>query len=479
MKKPGGTAEFLAYTLVGIASAAISFATMVVLTRTTSAAFFGRLNKFITASNVVMSLVCLGLDSAYIRFYYEPPEHTNSKQLAWTCMVPGLIALACISVIILPLGNHSLLRLLIGGGGLFFGAAFVATVLAQFLNRFMTIHFRMGSHVLGFSVACIALAVLTRTVFIPLHWITPEFERAIVAAAVLFIAFMGVFFMIHRKNMVEASRWDLARYRPVYRFALLSSPVFAITYLNGYLPQIIVSGNLGDDILGVYSAALLFCSAIQVLSSGFTTFWSPYMFKNYKTEQATIKRVHDAVLLGSVLILALILVFNDVIYLFIGEAFRRNQNVLGMLLVYPVVLIIVETTAYGISIEKKNEISLAIYLVSTATNVALCLALISRHGLAGVAFASMVSAIVQMILMTIFGQKYYRSINHIGRTAFHMLVLVLSAVLFYFLYDNRPVFVIAEVALVAACIACDKSVLRWSCRLLQSKWNTRGQPRSP
>ena len=193
------------------------------------------------------------------------------------------------------------------------------------------------------------------------------------------------------------------------------------------------------------------------------------MFKNYKTERYTIKRIHDVVLLGSVLTLASVLLLNDFLYLFIGEAFRRNQNILGMLLIYPIILVLVETTAYGISIKKKNEISLIIYLVSTATNVILCIFLISKFGLDGVAFASMLSAIVQMVLMTYFGQKYYCSINSIIRTLFHIFVLILSAVLFYMFYDNRMVFIVAEIAMIAICLFYDKDVILWIFKILQSK----------
>ena len=473
MKALSSSTTFMAYTIIGVTSALISFITMIVLTRTASEAFFGQINKFITASNVAMSLVCLGLDSAYIRFYYEPPASTTSKQLAWKCISPTLFVFLLLSFLIILFRNNSSLIPLLGGGGLFFTVAFVITVFSQFLNRFLTIYFRMNSKVASFSIVTIAFVVLTKTVFIPIYHITPKFEDNIIIAAPFLGLFMFILFLCNAKKMIAISHNSIKSYKKVYRYAFFSSPVFVITYLNGYLPQVIISNKLGDDILGIYSAALLFCSAILVLSTGFSTFWSPYMYKNYKTECCVIKNVHDLVLLISVVVMSLILIFSDVIYLFIGEAFRKNQNILGMLLVYPIILIIVETVAYGIGIKKKNEISLFIYFFSTTTNVALCLALVSKYGLDGIAFASMVSAIVQMVLMTYFGQKYYKSINHIGRTVFHICALVLSATLFYFLYDSIYTFVIAEIIILTACIIYDKDIILWSFQLLKSKRNER------
>lgn len=471
MKNHNSSSAFVTYTLVGILSAVISFVTMIILTRTATETFFGQINKFLTASNLVMSLACLGLDSAYIRFYYEPPENANSKQLAWKCMRPALFIFLLVSSFIIFFRNNSSLILLLGGGGLFFTTAFIFTIFSQFLNRFLSIYFRMNSKVLNFSIVTIAFAVLTKTIFIPIYYITPKFEENIITAALFLTIFMFGYFLFNMKNMVEISSSSLADYRPVYRFAILSSPVFVITYLNSYLPQVIISSYLGDNVLGIYSAALLFCSAILVLSTGFSTFWSPYMYKNYKTAQDFIRKVHDVVLFASVLAMSLILFFSDFIYLFIGETFRKNQNILGMLLVYPIILIMVETVAYGISIKKKNEISLIIYFISTTTNVILCFILVSTYGLAGVAFASMISAIVQMILMTYFGQKYYRSINSIIKTLFHMLVLILSAILFYLFYDNRTIFVAAEVAMLIICVIYNRNVISWGFNLLKTRSN--------
>lgn len=473
MKQNSNSTALVSYTIVAILSAAISFVTMIVLTRTTSEVFFGQINKFLTASTLSMSLICLGLDSAYIRFYYEPPENANSKQLAWKCVRPALIVFLLISFVILLFRNKALLIPLLGGGGSLFTIAFIFTVFSQFLNRFLTIYFRMSSKVLLFSIVSIAFAVLTKTIFIPIYCISQKFEDNVIIAAFFLTIFMSIFFLFNVNNIIERPCHSNANYTPVYRFALLSSPVFVITYLNNYLPQVIISKHLGDNILGIYSAAILFGSAILVLCTGFSTFWSPYMYKNYKTEQNTIKKVHDIVLFTSVLVMSLILIFNDFIYLFIGEAFRKKQNILGMLLIYPIVIIIVDTVAYGISIEKKNEISLIIYLISTMTNIALCFILIQKYGLDGVAFASMISAIVQLIPMTYFGQKYYRSINHISRTLFHILILILSAVLFYFLYDKRIIFVFAELTMLAICLVYDRKVILWSIGLLKTKINRR------
>lgn len=462
MKRSNGFSEFMVYTLVSIASAALSFITMIALTRLTSEAFFGKINKYLNAANVVMSLVCLGLDSAYIRFYYEPPKHNNSKNLAWKCMFPSFVFLVIVSIVLLILSNSDLFVFLLGSKGLLFVGAFVIVVLAQYLIRYMTIFFRMSSKVISFAIVSMVLVICTKTIFIPIIFLTEDFKDNIVIASLLLGLFGLVYFIFHIKDILEIKKSEKGDYNQVYKFALLSSPVFVITYLNSYIPQVVISRDLGDDILGIYTAALLFCSAIQVLSTGFTTFWSPYMYKNYKTSNQTIKNIHDLVLVGCVFVLALILIFCDYIYLFIGENFRKNQNLLGMLLIYPIILIVVETTAYGINIEKKNEISLVIYFVSTLINAIMCIVLTPSIGLLGVAISSMFSAVVQLILMTYFGQKYYCSVNNLFRSIINFGLLLISAILFYFLYDNYILlFNIIEIILLITCIIININVVKF------------------
>lgn len=104
-------------------------------------------------------------------------------------------------------------------------------------------------------------------------------------------------------------------------------------------------------------------------------------------------------------------------------------------------------------------------------NALLCLTLVSKYELAGIAFASMFSATIHMMLMTYFGQKYYQSINHSIRTLIHMIIIILSAVSFYLFYDNRVLFIIMEIAMVSFCLIYDKKVVLWGLELLKSQKN--------
>ena len=53
----------------------------VILTRVFVPEVYGVLNIFNTTVATGLSIIYLGLDSCYIRFYNEPPDNTSNKQL--------------------------------------------------------------------------------------------------------------------------------------------------------------------------------------------------------------------------------------------------------------------------------------------------------------------------------------------------------------------------------------------------------------
>ncbi|MBQ8951832.1 MAG: lipopolysaccharide biosynthesis protein [Eubacterium sp.] len=448
MKNKEETSILKNYTLVSIICAGLSFFTMLVLTRMLSEEDYGKINLFYSASNVVMSIACFGLDSAYIRFYYEPPNGSSSKTLAFHCIVPSVLLLSVFSFILLSINKIQMISGLIGGNGITYVIAFIFVVWGMFIVRYLTVFFRMNGKVIIFAIVSIFLVVLTKSIVIVLHFIFHNLYIDIIFSAFIFALFSLVIVFRYFYKIIEIKRICFRNYSEVYKYALLASPIFVITYLNGYLPQIIISNKLGEDILGVYTAALLFCSAIQVLSTGFTTFWSPYMFKHYKDRIEIIKKVHDMAFAVAFFVLSFLLVFCDFIYLFIGERFRKYQELIGFFLFFPIVNILVETTSYGISIKKKNEISLVIYLIVMLLNVSLSLILVDRLFLFGVAISSFVSSGLFFVLMTHYGQRFYKSVNDLKKSYVNIFLLCLIPIVFYFFYSNRIYFIISDLIIV-------------------------------
>lgn len=470
MKK--GYIEFISYTIVSIVCAAVSFITMMVLTRIIKdQGAFGKINLFINASNLMMSFICFGFDTAFIRFFYEPPKEINAKKLAYICMVPSIIIFIILAIILFAIRDNGYLIKTLGGNGYIYIVIILLNTFSLFLIRYLTVFFRMKSFIFPFALVSVLLVICTRTIYIPLYLLKDNVTENIKIATLFLFLGTIILFCRYINCLLEREKIKIKRYSEVYSFALKNSPVFVITYLNSYIPQVVINSYLGEHNLGIYTALLLFCTAIQVLSTGFTTFWSPYMYKNYKKCNQEISNVHDLVFIGLIFVLSMVLLFNDFLFLFIGENYRNHQNILGLLLIYPIILIVVETTAYGINIQKKNEISLLIYFLSTTSNFVFSILLVKKYDFLGIAIASVISATIQFVLMTIFGQKYYKSINDKKNTSINYCILLIIAIAFYIFYKDRLIFVFIDSVMLIFLFIKNFKLLKWLVESLKVKKN--------
>ena len=450
--------DFCGYSLASFVCAGVSFLSMIILTNCVSAEFMGKISLFISASNVLMCIVCVGLDSSYIRFFYEPPD--NNKKLAFNCIVPSLFITIILGICLLVFSSSPKLEKMFGESGLVVCISVLLSVISLFLVRYLSIFFRMKGKIIWYSIVSIVVVLFTRSIFIIIYHYSTNYKLNIFISSILFVLFVLFLFLIFIKSIVEKDHLFKNKYNEVYKYAILSSPGFIITYLNNYIPLVIIKGYLGATKLGVYTACLLFASAFQVISSGFSTFWSPYMFKNYKDKKNTIITVHSVVLIACIIILFIVLLMENSIFLLLGSDFRSDQNIIGIILIYPITLILNETTAYGISIEKKNEISLIINAISMGINSILCLLLVKRFGLVGAAVSSMISGILQFGLLSLYGQKFYKSIDNKYKTVISFVLLVTVSVLFLLFFDNRLVFYVAGLLAIIIVIIINKDVFK-------------------
>ena len=457
------------YTFVSILNAAISLITMMILTRVLSKQFLGNLNLFITASSTLMSIICFGFDSSYIRFFYEPPNGLNCKQLAWYCIFPTVILFLIFDCLIICFRNTDLINVLIGGKGTLIACLFIISDISQFIYRYFTVYFRMKDKVISFSSITLLFVLISKTIVILLFRFNQSFSFVLLTTNILLVLFMLYFLLRNFSDFIEFTPIKIKKYKTISRVALFCAPNFAVIYLISYIPQTLIKKYLDDGTLGVFTGLLLFVNAVQALSSGFTTFWSPFMYKNYKEKNKEIQMVHDIVMLALIVCLAMVIIFHKVLYCFVGSQFRQNQDILGIILICPLINIAVETTSYGIAINNRNEITLSIYLFTLIVNVLLCFILIKEYGLLGVAVGSAVSSDLKFILMTLIGQKMYKSITDYKKTFLMFLLINIAAFVFFILYDQFPIVVIICLVIIGISFICNINIIKNIYSLVKNK----------
>ena len=80
---------------------AIGFIAIPLITRVYSTEAVGKINLFTVSLSLCYMIVYMGMDQAFVRYYYEPPDHCNKQQLFQVCLAfsMGLAVLAAFLIL--------------------------------------------------------------------------------------------------------------------------------------------------------------------------------------------------------------------------------------------------------------------------------------------------------------------------------------------------------------------------------------------
>jgi O-antigen/teichoic acid export membrane protein len=443
-------------------NAAVLLATTVIATYVLGSGVYGMYNLFYQAAFTVMNITALGLDFAYIRFYNSPPRGiSDRRRLAAACMGCSALSLAAASVVACAFFPEQIGRLFFGGDAGMSRFTVLICLNAFFLlvTRYFNITYRMQQNAAMYTVQSILLNFFSRSFFIVGALFGAGLDAVMWCGVAGMGAFALVFFLMQRRSMMP-ERLDISprSLAPLLKYGLPLIPAAVMQYMNTLFAGIYVNSVLGESELGVFELIATMSLALGVIQAGFSTFWSAFIFGSYATEQRRIRRVHDYLTFIILSFMCLMIAFRPVIFGIFGSGYRGGSEVFGIMMFAPLLLIISETTVYGIEIAKKtvyNSISVA---VNIAVNVVLCIWLVPGMGLAGAAIALAASGLAAFVFRTIIAQRYYKSMDRPIKTAVSIALMAVLCAVSYL--ENAAVTAAASAALLCYYLVAYRAELR-------------------
>lgn len=391
---------------------------------------WGQVDIFISTSTLFMNICILGLDQSFIRFFNEPPQPLDKTSLFGACFGLSTLVLVITCAVSCLLFPQQVL-------GIFFTEKMGTVYLAMlFLNAFMAmigrylnIMYRMEGSIKLYTLESVAMQFFSKMFYLVAVFINPTFDNMIAwfTGGMCFFAFI---FLWPNRSWVSFSPQTLfsKANRQLMPYGLALAPTAIMLWLNSLFSKVYISKTIGNGPAGVFSMVSLLSNVVAIIQAGFATFWSAFIYANYKTEQEKIKQVHDYLTFLIVEFFCLLLAFEDVIFFFIGPEYRSGMSVFPIMLLVPVFLIIAETTVYGISIAKKPIHDTIGIGLSVVCNIGFCMLLAPKFGLYGVCIALAGSNFVMFVYRTVVAQKFYCSIVSYKRTV--LVILVMFALTF-------------------------------------------------
>ncbi|HEU4462129.1 MAG TPA: oligosaccharide flippase family protein [Solirubrobacterales bacterium] len=414
-----------AYTAASILSKVIAVALLPLYTRYLTPEDYGAAEILFAAVVLVSIVIRFGLIEAILRFYYQDDEDPREvvkstfAGLFWLSTLGALLALPLagpISELLLDEAAPELVQIAIGG-------LWVLT-----LWEFLLTLFRLDERARAFFLTTILNVVAAIALTVVLVVGLDEGARGLLLGSYATgAAFVAILIALQWRRL--SLRPDVPLLRRLFRFGLPTMPAEVSLYLLNFVDRLIIVRTLGLAEAGLYSLAVKFAQAVNVLVRGFQLAWPPLAYSIRDDDEA--RRIYATVVTlfvaGCAFVVTGMWLFSRwIVRALAAPEFFDSYEVIGLISVavtlyalYLVLVVILGRTG-------RTEFNLPAAIGALVANVALNLALIPPLGIVGAGLALVASYLVVLGLMYVFTQRLFPVPYEWGRLL--RIVLIVAAI---------------------------------------------------
>jgi O-antigen/teichoic acid export membrane protein len=412
-----------AYTAASIFSKLIAVALLPLYTHHLDPADYGYAEVLFAGVVTASIVVRLGLIEAVLRFYYRDDEDparivaATFSGLFWLSTIGALIALPFAKPLAQalldpqkPADLHSaieLTRIAIGG-------LWVATLFEYLLTLY-----RLDERARAYFITTITNVLGTIGLTVILVVGVGDGARGLLLGSYV-VGALFVLGMIVEQRRRLTLRVDVPLLKRLLRFGLPTMPAEVSLYLLNFADRLIILRTAGAAEAGLYSLAVKFAQAVNVLVRGFQLAWPPlaYSIRDDDVARRTYATVITLFLAGCTwLVVGLWLLAIYLARIFLAPEFFDAYEAIGLIAaavtlyaLYMVMVVVLGRTG-------RTEFNLPAALAALVSNVVLNLILVPPLGIVGAGLALVASYLVVVALMYWFTERLFPVPYEWGRLA--------------------------------------------------------------
>lgn len=403
--------KFVGFSMVTWVSFVIRFLAAPISTRLFVPEVLGKINIFNTYTNLFGTLVLIGLDQAFARFYLERPNNRTKGYLFTFCFGITYALLFFFIVLSIPIREFLSWQLFQETDNLLLYLFFISVFCSSTL-RYLNLSYRMEKNIKMYTIQGILMTLVSKILYIGVGFWDASYKPALIVLTVSHFVLAAVFLLIQRNRFELIRVYDRGFAKEMFRYAIPLIPVSVLMWANTSIPQLVMQKTMDYHSIGIFTSAVALANIILIIQAGFNTFWVPYTYENYKTQTGQFFKVHRYLLCVLSLCALLLVLSQDIVFLLLGEKYREAKSFFPFLILTPVCYIIAETTGVGIDISKKTYNNIIVFGCSVLVNIVFCLILKNIWGVPGIAIAVALAGLTSMWIKTFIGQKYYRAVDN-------------------------------------------------------------------
>ncbi|MBE6055085.1 MAG: hypothetical protein E7212_14520 [Clostridium sartagoforme] len=389
----------------------LGFISSPIISRLISPEQLGKASMFTTITSLIIVVVMMGIDQAYIRYYYDEEEDYRGGLLGKSLFITILLSL--IVTVILLLFYKRISIFIVDEISFPLVMLILIHTIFSIVGNFAMIHVRMKQKGKLYSL----LNVVNKAsylIFVGFLFVAfKDNYMTIIIATILANLIKTIWAIISEKkdwkkisliNQVNTSTKELVAYGVPFIFSM------AITWIFQSVDRISLRIFSSYEEIGLYTGAMTIIALLNNFQGAFTTFWTPVAYEKYKTNPEDTKfftNINQIVSVGMLLLSVGLIATKDIVIGILGKDYRGAQFIFPFLVFMPIMYTISETTVLGINFKKKTKYHVYIASFSAIFNIVGNLLLVPSYGAKGAAISTGLSYIIFFISRTYYGSKFY------------------------------------------------------------------------
>lgn len=391
------------YLLANLASAALPFALLPVLTRHLGPTEYGVVAMFQALVAGLGAVVGLGVVGAIARKYYDADSTTHQLRDFIGICIHIILASSVLALLVVVVLQDSIREWL--GLDLHWAVLAVAVATATVLVQVRLSHWQVKGEAVRYAVLQTTqsgLAVALSLIAVLVYALGAEGRILAIALAICMSALLAVY-LLRRDGLLRLKIWNVPYAKEALAFGLPLMPHTLGGFLLFSADRFVINANLGLSDAGVYSVATQLVSVMSMVFGAVNNAYVPWLFERLKNDMTAEKRQivrYTYIWFGLIMlsVACAFLIGPPLVVLIAGEEFAAAGSVIGWLaLSQAFVGMYLMVTNYIFFSKKTIYLSFAT-LLSGLINLVLLPFMVVSFGLKGAAWAACIANGMQFIV---------------------------------------------------------------------------------
>ena len=252
-----------------------------ILTRLISTEEMGKYSMFITVGSLFASILYLGLDQSYVRYYNDEEENSRVYLLS-VCLKIPLILTGIVSFFML-LFYKQLSSTLIGVHSLLVVCIFIFYIFGLVIDRFWMLKIRMEQKAGAYSILDVVrkLSYLVISVILIFTATRSSCWSLIIGVTVAEFVLLSGARIVERDNWKAENKSLRVSNRQLFKYGVPFIFSTTITLVFHSTDKLMLNALSDYNQIGLYSGAQNIVNLLTQVQNVFTTFWMPVAFEHY------------------------------------------------------------------------------------------------------------------------------------------------------------------------------------------------------